>query len=67
MCEEMSVENILPHYAKTLDLRIMKNHKQVKENNYLPVLQIFFTCTLQPTIKGSKFDRIPVSTVHALL
>ena len=67
MCEEMSVDNILPHYAKTLGLRIMKNHKQVKENNYLPVLQIFFTCTLQPKIKGSKFDRIPVSTVHALL
>ena len=47
----MSIEKFLPHYAETLGLKIMKNDIQVKENNYLPVLQIFFTCVLQPKVK----------------
>ena len=45
----MSIENILPHYTETLGL-IIENDMQVKEN-YLPVLQMFFTCVLQPKIK----------------
>ena len=65
MCEEMSIENILPHYTETLGL-IIENDMQVKEN-YLPILQMFFTCVLQPKIKWSKFDRISVCTVHAVI
>ena len=42
MCEEMSVENILPHYAETLDFKVMENDMQVRENDYLPVLHICF-------------------------
>ena len=47
----MPIENILPHYAEALGLKTIKNDMQVKKYNYLPVLEIFFTCVLQPKIK----------------
>ena len=51
MYEEMSIENILAHYAGTLGFKFIKNDMQVEENHYLPVLQIFFTCVLQQKTK----------------